>query len=71
MLLLNCGLHDIKCNPAAHTPAPQVPLERYRRNIYDSITVAREKLGAKLVVWVRTTPVVDDVHNARSTEFHR
>ena len=72
VLLINCGLHDIKCaDTGATTGTPQVPLERYRRNVYDVLTTARRDLHATHVVWVRTTPVVDAVHNRANSAFHR
>lgn len=66
-LLLNCGLHDIKTDPA--TGAKQVPLPQYEQNLRQIIPLAR--LMAAHVIWVRTSPVVDAIHNARSQAFHR
>lgn len=68
VLLLNCGLHDIKTNPT--TGARQVPPEQYEANLLAILDTA---LGMGLkVVWVRTTPVVDAVHNTRpGMEFYR
>lgn len=67
VLLLNCGLHDIKTDP--QSGAKQVPAEAYARNLRSILEVAR---GMNLaVVWVRTTPVIDEIHNARSRSFHR
>lgn len=66
-LLLNCGLHDIKTNPA--TRALQVPLPQYRENLHAILAEAR---AMRLrVLWVRTTPVIDEIHNTRSMDFHR
>jgi hypothetical protein len=68
VLLLNCGLHDIKTDPASG--AKQVPPEQYEANLLAILDTAQET-GLK-VVWVRTTPVVDSVHNTRpGMEFHR
>ncbi|MHB9026416.1 MAG: SGNH/GDSL hydrolase family protein [Armatimonadota bacterium] len=67
ILLLNCGLHDIKTDRA--TGEKQVPLAQYRENLSRIITVVQE-VGARLV-WVRTTPVDDVQHNIRCTEFAR
>lgn len=67
LLLLNCGLHDIKTDPS--TGARQQPEERYRANLQAAIGAARAV--ATRMVWVRTTHVVDAVHNARSSAFHR
>jgi lysophospholipase L1-like esterase len=67
MLLLNCGLHDIKTDPV--TKEKQVPLDQYRRNLERIATVARQM--ARAVIWVRTTDAVESIHNARSASFHR
>jgi lysophospholipase L1-like esterase len=66
-LLLNCGLHDIKTNP--ETGAKQVPLDRYRDNlqaILQTVSAMRPKL-----VWIRTTPCDEAIHNPRMPDFHR
>lgn len=67
LLLLNCGLHDIKTTPA--TGAKQIPLDAYRQNLLQIIALMPQ-LGPKLV-WIRTTPCDERVHNARQTSFHR
>lgn len=67
LLLLNCGLHDIKRDP--QTEAIQVEAGQYRQNLEAIYQIVREK-NIRLV-WVRTTPVVDEQHNARSKTFHR
>lgn len=67
ILLVNCGLHDIKRD--LNTPTTQVPPEQYRTNLKSIYAIALE-MGAKLI-WVRTTPVVEAIHNRRSRQFHR
>jgi len=67
LVLLNCGLHDIKTDPA--TGAKQVELDEFRRNLRGICGAA--KRAAWSLVWVRTTPVDDVTHNSRSTAFHR
>jgi lysophospholipase L1-like esterase len=67
VLLLNCGLHDIKRN--SHTNAIQVTAEIYRRNLQTIIQLLQAR-GIALV-WMRTTPVEDERHNSRSKEFKR
>ena len=67
MLLLNCGLHDVKTTPA--TGAKQVSLDAYRANLERIVAIVRE-MGPKLV-WVRTTPADEKVHNAHMAAFHR
>nr|WP_293837019.1 SGNH/GDSL hydrolase family protein [uncultured Arsenicibacter sp.] len=67
ILLLNCGLHDIKRNPK--TNAAQVDSVSYRTNL-DTICRLLKKRKIRLV-WMRTTSVDDERHNSRSTEFKR
>ena len=58
LLLLNCGLHDIKTDPA--TGYKQVPLPEYERNLR-SILELRPRPGS--LAWIRTTPCDERVHN--------
>lgn len=51
-LILNCGIHDTKKNPA--TRKNQIPPEAYKRNLQTICRLLR-KMGIK-VIWVRTTP---------------
>lgn len=67
VLVLNCGLHDMKTNPK--TGAKQVPIDQYRTNLH-AILKEAEAMNQK-VAWLRITPVVDEVHNKRSRSFHR
>ncbi len=68
ILLLNCGLHDIRTNPV--TGARQVGLEQYRQNLKAILQVLSRMRPAP--VWIRTTPCDESVHNARpNMEFHR
>lgn len=64
ILLLNCGLHDIKTSPG--TNQHQVPLDQYRSNLKQILMVK-----TPTVVWVRTTPVDDATHNRPGMSFHR
>jgi len=66
-LLLNCGLHDLRADVLTH--AHQVPGDDYRRNLQGIVAVALTV--ATRVVWVRTTPVVDAIHNSREQSFLR
>lgn len=67
VLLVNCGLHDIQTDPA--TGAKQVPLDAYRENLRAVVALA-EATGVRLV-WVRTTPCDEAVHNRPGVKFHR
>lgn len=66
-LMLNCGLHDLRHDVI--TRAFQVSLDQYAANL--QAIVARARDIAPRLIWVRTTPVVDEVHNRISTTFHR
>ena len=67
LLLLNCGLHDIKTNP--DTGEKQVPLAAYQKNLEAIVACAQRMKIA--VVWVRTTPCDEAVHNTPGKGFHR
>lgn len=68
-IVLNCGLHDLRRKP--QTGQIQVPLDAYEKNLR-AILKESEKMNLS-PVWVRTTPVIDMIHNARvkSQNFHR
>lgn len=67
ILLLQCGLHDLKTDPI--TGRKQVPIDRFESNLKEALKEAA-LMGLK-VVWLRITPVVDEIHNALSSSFHR
>lgn len=67
VLVINCGLHDIKTKPG--TGEKQIPLPRFRENL--AAILEEAKAMDQKVAWLRLTPVVDEVHNARSKAFHR
>lgn len=60
VLLLNCGLHDIKLD--ADCPGLQVPPERYRANLEAIVGLVS---GRCRLVWMRTTPVNEAMHAAK------
>jgi hypothetical protein len=66
-LMVNCGLHDIKRDLV--TNRIQVPIEDYVENLELIISLARQLDG--ILLWARTTPVVDEIHNHAGMEFHR
>jgi hypothetical protein len=67
ILLLSCGLHDLKTDPKTGTK--QVEPERFEQNLRE---ILPEAAAMKLAVaWLRIPPVVDAIHNARSKSFHR
>jgi lysophospholipase L1-like esterase len=67
LLLLNCGLHDIRTDPQQGTK--QVPIDQYEANLHAIVELARD-LQVDLV-WVRTTPCDERVHNQQERSFHR
>jgi lysophospholipase L1-like esterase len=66
LLLLNCGLHDIKTEP--DTGKKQVPLDMYRENLEKIVQIVNGMKPA--LVWIRTTPCDERIHN-RDKAFHR
>lgn len=58
LILLNCGLHDIKRDPKTGVIA--IDTAEYRKNLL-AITdlVAQRKIS---MIWIRTTEVVDSIH---------
>ena len=67
LLLVNSGLHDIKTDPT--TGKRQVQIDQYRENLKKIISVVRE-IGSQLV-WIRSTPCDETVHNKEGMSFHR
>ncbi len=66
-ILINCGLHDIKTNIETHEK--MVPLHDYENNLKEIIKVVK-LLGFKMI-WIRTTPCDEKVHNHSEMPFHR
>lgn len=67
-LLLNCGLHDIKTKITTNTR--QVSEVDYRKNLSELIALA--KANEIKIIWIRTTPVVDSIHNHTKNKWrHR
>lgn len=64
ILLLNCGLHDIKV-----TDGRQVELEQYRSNLEKILRLVDSR--GKQVIWVTTTPVDDEQHHRCMKKFAR
>ena len=67
LLVLNCGLHDIKRTLTAKTL--QIDPGSYATNLRAIVTLLRERHIA--LAWVRTTPAVEAIHNAKNRDFHR
>ena len=67
LLLVNCGLHDIKI--FAGKTGRQIEPEAYAANLRD-IAILAPRITRR-VAWIRTTHVVDAVHARHSTAFAR
>ena len=67
VLLLNCGLHDLRVDP--QTGAHQVELEAYAANLEEISRLVPSV--SQRAVWVRTTPVADARHQRLSSGFQR
>jgi lysophospholipase L1-like esterase len=67
LLLLNCGLHDIKQD--GKTGINQVPLEEYRSNLSAIVSLVSQM--RVYPVWIRTTPFDEKIHNAIKKDFSR
>lgn len=67
IILLNCGLHDIKADPKTGKLA--ISLSVYKSNL-DSIYQIIKRLDKKFV-WINTTPVNDSIHNSKQVGFYR
>ncbi len=67
VFLLNCGLHDIKAS--VETQENQVPLPEYATNLDSIFRLLHERHIH--TIWIRTTPVVDSIHNQEGMSFFR
>jgi len=67
LLLINCGLHDVKTDP--HTGKKQVALHQYRDNLEEIVRIADE--CSQAMIWIRTTDAVEDIHNHPWSTFLR
>ena len=67
VLLVNCGLHDIKTAP--QSGEKQVPIAEYKQNLRAIVELIAPH--PMQLIWVRTTPCDERVHNVRSSNFYR
>lgn len=67
IILLNCGLHDIKTDPKTGLVA--ISLNEYKSNL-DSIYQIIKHLNKKLI-WINSTAVNDSIHNSKPVGFYR
>lgn len=67
VLLLNCGMHDVKRNPLSKQIA--IDSASYRKNLEAIYQLLSKKRIP--IIWVRTTGVIDSLHAAKSKAFDR
>lgn len=67
LLLVNCGLHDIKTNP--QTGQRQIGIDGYAENLRAIVALAATMPLS--MAWIRTTPCDEYVHNQPHMAFHR
>ncbi len=67
VLLLNCGLHDIRRDP--ETDALSIPIDQYDINLRESRRIIVSH-GIH-IIWVTTTPVDDAQHRQHESSFVR
>lgn len=67
LLLVNCGLHDLRTDP--HTGQRQVPVDAYVDNLRAIVRTAASLRPE--MVWIRTTPCDEAVHNRPGMGFYR
>ena len=69
LLLLNCGLHDLRTEP--DSLKKQVELAEYQANLRAALRLIRDRAAALQPYWVRTTPVDSARHNRLAIHFRR
>jgi lysophospholipase L1-like esterase len=67
ILVVNCGLHDIRVD--GETGENQVGIDDYAENLVKIMETAKRM--SETVIWAKSTPVVDDIHNTRTDMFKR
>lgn len=67
ILLVNCGLHDIKTDRKTGNKA--IEFDEYKANLKGILKLAK-KLKVKLI-WITSTPVNDEIHNSKNVGFFR
>ncbi len=67
LLLVNCGLHDIKTDPETETR--QVEIGLYADNLR-KIVRQSARMGLRMV-WMRTTPLDETRHQRHCSDFQR
>lgn len=65
IILINCGLHDIKVYKDLH----QITISKYKYNLEQIFYLT--KILSNKTIWINTTPVIDNLHNSLKSEFMR
>lgn len=66
LVVLNCGLHDIRYYDNCKNQTDSADYERNLNDIFDAANAI-----ASQVVWVCTTPVIDELHNPLKNDYKR
>jgi len=66
-ILINCGLHDLRKNKI--TGSFQVPIEKYKKNICEIVEIVKQIKPE--MIWIRTSPCDENVHNNKGKDFQR
>lgn len=64
-LIINCGLHDIRFANGGH----QTDINIYRSNLFKILKIANKI--SNNIIWLRTTPVIDELHNTIREDIKR
>lgn len=64
-IIINCGLHDIKI----YNESYQIDIDQYERNLKQIFKLT--KILSHKTIWVKISPVIDDLHNSLKKEFKR
>jgi lysophospholipase L1-like esterase len=67
VLVVNCGLHDIKRDPVSGKI--QIGLPAYQENLRKIVACGR-RLSQRMF-WISSTPVDDEIHRAHVKDFYR
>jgi len=67
IVVVKCGLHDIKRNPNTNVIA--IDSSEYRKNLIAMFALLHSHKAR--VIWISTTPVDDARHNSLSKQFYR
>ncbi len=67
LILVNAGLHDIRRDP--QTGEINITEKTYQENLEKIVSLV--KSHQKQLIWIRTTPCYEEIHNQRINDFHR